>query len=54
MCARRMTRAELAAVTDAQGKGGVRTAPETGVREDEGKETPGLMEAGTWGVPWDR
>lgn len=28
VCARRMTRAELAAVTDAQGKGGVRTAPE--------------------------
>lgn len=36
------------------GRGGWSHGPwETGVQEDEEKETLGMMEAGTWGVPWD-
>lgn len=36
------------------GRGGWSHGPwETGVHEDEERETPGMMEAGTWGVPWD-
>lgn len=35
------------------GEGGCSRGPwETGVREGEEKETPGLMQAGTWGVAW--